>query len=101
MKDTKRALRRQQRQRMIARARIIGAFRFGLRPLDPEALEWARRNHNHLACCACRMCNRRRFWWGPPAQEVRENLRAMVEDDPMAFEPEDDLEGTKEGEPLA
>ena len=94
MKDTKRALRRHHRQRMIARARLVRALRFSLpgfgiylRTFDTEAHEWVCRNYDHLAACACWMCNRRRFWQGPPVQEIRENLRAMEEEDPMAFEP--------------
>lgn len=48
MKDTKRALRRHHRQRMIARARLVRVLRMSLTWADPDVEDWARRNYNHL-----------------------------------------------------
>ena len=69
MKETKRALRRHHRQRMIAHARHV--LYIGMRPSDPEMQEWARRNYNHLKKCSCWMCGNRRKWHGPTIQERR------------------------------
>jgi hypothetical protein len=72
MKDTKRAVRRHHRRRMIAYARRI--YRSYLYDWsDEEILERARRNHGHLKKCSCWMCGNRRRWFGPTIQERRMN----------------------------
>lgn len=72
MKNTKRALRRHHRQRMIARA----LHSYKIESLNQaEKLDWARRNHNHLQMCSCWMCGNRRKWFGPTTQERRQQQR--------------------------
>jgi hypothetical protein len=69
MKDTKRALRRRHRQRMIARA--MKSFRLAHIPQE-NSLQWARRLYNNLQFCSCWMCGHRRKWWGLTIQERRQ-----------------------------
>jgi uncharacterized protein (DUF2225 family) len=80
MKNTKRALRRHHRQRMIRRA----YRKYVLSTFSPEEMEqavcrWA----DNMAKCACTICNRRRKSQGPNFQEIRESERA----DAHAFYP--------------
>ncbi len=78
MKDTKRALRRHHRQRMIARARRIFTFR-GHSGEDLERR--ARLNYDHLQRCSCWMCGHRRKWNGSTVQELRWNQKSKEEDE--------------------
>lgn len=72
MKDTKRALRRHHRLRMIAHARRI--YEICLYDWsDEEILMRARCNHDHLQKCSCWLCGHRRRWFGPTIQERRRN----------------------------
>lgn len=64
-KDMKRARRRHDRQRMIAKARRI-------RPWE----DVPQRAADNLAICSCRMCgNPRRWWRDAPMQERRQAVR--------------------------
>jgi|GEM_PF-1015369 len=69
MKDTKRALRRHHRQRMIARTMRSSICRW----IEPEEdrYPWILRYYNNRAKCSCHMCGHRRKWWGPTMQERR------------------------------
>ena len=77
MKDTKRALRRHHRQRMIARARRVMWY---LAFNDTERHEWARRNHDHMKVCSCWMCGNPRKREGPTTQERRQSQRTPEDD---------------------
>ena len=69
MKDTRRALRRHHRQRMIART----LRSFVCSGVAPErrlqcALHW----YNNRQRCSCYLCGNRRRWEGPTVQERRQ-----------------------------
>ncbi len=69
MKETKRALRRHHRQRMIQRALrsyVLGWEEDKLLP-GARAVRW----YNNLKKCSCWMCGHRRKWFGPTIQEKR------------------------------
>lgn len=70
MKETKRALRRHHRQRMIARAMNSWIVQ-GM----PEELRLGRavRWYNNLHVCSCYMCGHRRENYGPTIQELRQD----------------------------
>lgn len=64
-KEMKRARRRHDRARMIARAARI-------RPWSPAPQKIA----DNLAACSCYMCGNPRRWWRElPMQERRQNIR--------------------------
>ncbi len=76
MKDTKRALRRHHRERMIQRA-----LRSDVLSYEPDrrlrrtyALRW----FNNLAKCSCHMCgNPRRIWATPRDRLTTQELRQL------------------------
>lgn len=76
MKDTKRALRRHHRQRMIARAlkswNVIGL------PVE-DRLQRALRSYDNMQRCSCYMCGHRRKWQGPTIQELRQSCAVKHE----------------------
>jgi hypothetical protein len=76
VKSTKRAWRRHHRWRMVAHARRIAVFWLS----GEDADNWARRNHNHLAACACCYCKNPRKWDGPTIQERRANQTGECEE---------------------
>ena len=69
MKNTKRALRRHHRQRMIVRTLNMG--RFSHLP-EEDRLRLALRSYKHRQNCSCYMCGHRRKWWGVTVQEHRQ-----------------------------
>jgi hypothetical protein len=81
MKDTKRALRRHHRQRMIARALRVVYVYMGMEASDSATQDWVRRNHDHLKVCSCWMCGNRRKWGGPTIQERRWEQGAAADGD--------------------
>lgn len=76
MRSTKRALRRNQRQHKIKRARQIYA---ALCPNDAAMQQWASHNYKHLQKCSCWMCGHRRQWHGLTLQE-RRSLLSLQDD---------------------
>jgi hypothetical protein len=81
MKNTRRALRRHHRLRMIARAlRIYGRLRHSGWS-EEEVLFRARHFHDHLQSCSCWMCGHRRKWFGPTIQERRWNQSGTDDED--------------------
>lgn len=75
MKDTRRALRRHHRRRLIARAVRIYR-RLALHGWSEEEIVMrAVRLHNNLQGCSCWMCGHQRKWFGPTIQERRWNQR--------------------------
>lgn len=68
MKDTKRALRRHHRQRMIARSLWIVR---GWHGSEEDRLWRAMRLYKNRQFCSCAMCGHRRKWYGPTIQERR------------------------------
>ena len=75
MKDTKRALRRHHRRRMIAHARHVLSTIYGREYTAEELKRAARRYHDHLKMCSCYLCGNRRKWGGPTLQERRMQQR--------------------------
>ena len=69
MKNTRRALRRHHRQRMIARA-LRSCVLSGWP--EEERLQRALRWRDNMQKCSCSMCGHRRKWYGPPMQELRQ-----------------------------
>ena len=69
MKETKRALRRHHRQRMIARA--LKSWNIVGRP-EEERLQRALRRYDNMQWCSCYMCGQRRKWYGLTVQERRQ-----------------------------
>lgn len=68
MKETKRALRRHHRRRMLARAmRSLVLSGVAADERREHALRW----FEHLKMCSCAMCGNQRKWWGPTVQERR------------------------------
>ena len=68
--ETKRAVRRHHRLRMIEHARFVvrNCWAFA----DDEVEHKAPRVHDHLAACSCWMCgNPRRYWGERTLQEIR------------------------------
>ena len=79
MKDTRRALRRHHRQRMIAR--IMNSYTIASYPPE-EHLQQALRRYKNRKKCSCSMCGNQRKRYGPNIQELRMNQRVAdcVED---------------------
>lgn len=78
MKDTRRALRRHHRQRMIARTmRFSYLWNLG----EEERLQKVLRLYNNRKICSCTLCTNPRKWFGPTTQERRQFFR----DDLIAF----------------
>ena len=67
MKNTKRAVRRHHRDRMIAHANRLGWLHMSAAEQDM----FARKNYNHLAKCSCWMCQNCRKRDGDTIQERR------------------------------
>jgi len=78
MKDTRRALRRHYRQRMIART--LKSFSIQ-HVLQEDRLQWALRRYNNLQECSCHMCGHRRKWNGLTFQELRMHQRGDYRED--------------------
>ena len=72
MKDMKRALRRSQRLRLIART--LKLFVLESCP-EEDRLQYALRLYNNRKKCDCFMCNRPRKHYGPTVQERRQECR--------------------------
>ena len=70
MKNTRRAIRRHHRQRMIARA--MKSFRGANFPQESRR-KWAVRSYDNLQRCSCWMCGHRRKWYGKTVQELRQS----------------------------
>ena len=68
MKDTKRAVRRHHRNRMLARA--MRSF-VVLGTTEEHRLPIALRRFNNMQSCACWMCGNRRKIWGPNTRDLR------------------------------
>lgn len=68
MKDTKRALRRHHRQRMIART--MNSYMIAAYPKE-ERLQQALRWYKNRKKCSCYMCGNRRKLYGHTIQEHR------------------------------
>ena len=81
MKDTRRALRRHHRQRMIASAlkswNIVGLP-------EEDRRQRALRRYDNMQWCSCYLCGHRRKYQGPTIQELRQ-LCAVKHD--AALEP--------------
>ena len=71
MKNTRRALRRYHRQRMIARTTSFTPIFLN----EEERLQRALRRYKNRQKCSCYMCGHRRKWNGPTIQERRMNQR--------------------------
>jgi hypothetical protein len=69
MKDTKRALRRHHRQRMIVRA--MRSLVLSWVP-EEDRLRQALRFYKNRKKCSCYMCGNQRKWWGTTVQERRQ-----------------------------
>ena len=82
MKDTRRALRRHHRQRLIARAMESSVLsNYPEEERRPQAVRW----FNNMQKCACYMCGHQRQKYGPTIQELRQLQRVKPEydlDDP-------------------
>jgi hypothetical protein len=76
MKNTRRAVRRHHRQRMIAR--IMRSLVFSGVP-EKDRLQRALRWYNNRQKCSCWMCGHRRKWCGPTMQERREKGAAQAD----------------------
>ena len=83
MKNTRRALRRHHRQRMIAYA--LRSFKVVWLPRD-ERRQWALRFCNTMQRCSCWMCGHRRKIWGPAARDLKQSHAAAYELDDMSFD---------------
>lgn len=82
MKDTKRALRRHHRQRMLQRA--LRSYALNFFPTELEDKEWqmamALRRYNNMKKCSCFMCgNRRKFEKCVTTQEKKQQEAACYE----------------------
>jgi hypothetical protein len=73
-----RALRRHQRQRMIARANSV-ADTMGI--AEDRRSWWALRTYQHLAKCSCPMCGNPRRWFGQPTVQERRRADLRKEND--------------------
>ena len=74
-----RSRRRQERLRMIARARHAVVF---MEMKEPERISFALRNYDHLKNCSCRMCGNPRKWYGERTLQER---RRTIEDARIAL----------------
>lgn len=77
MKDSKRALRRHHRQRMIARA--LRSLMVLCLP-EEYRLQRALRLSNNLKWCSCYMCGNYRKYRGPTVQDLRQMCALKYDD---------------------